>query len=283
MRRSSLMAALAVSLFAAGCGGSREVVGVDGSPVLNNDLVVIGDFGVGGEHEVELGEAVRAYVRDKGAGMLVTVGDNDYSEGESFSSDWSSAFGWARAEGVSVAGALGNHDLLVESGRYEFDELEMPKAYYRRSFGSVDLFVLDSNRPEDAAQRSWLERALNDSSARWKIGVFHHPAWSCGPHGSRSAMRPLVELMRKHGARLVLTGHDHDYQRFEAAGLTQVVAGWGGAKLYKLKECSADTPAPVASRDDVFGFLVLRVGLRRLEGEAITLDGEVVDTFQVER
>lgn len=283
MLRSSLVAALAVSVFAAGCGGSREVVRADGSTALNNDLVVIGDFGVGGEQEVELGEALQAYVRDKGAGMLVTVGDNDYSESESFTPDWFAAFGWVGDEGVRVAGALGNHDVLADDGRYQFGALEMPSAYYRRSFGSVDLFVLDSNRPTDAAQRDWLERALRDSSARWKIGVFHHPAWSCGRHGSNKEMRPLVRLLRKNGAQLVLTGHEHDYQRFEVEGLTQIVAGWGGAELYPVGDCPSETPPPVASRDDVFGFLAVRVGPRQLEGEAITLDGEVVDTFQVER
>jgi Calcineurin-like phosphoesterase len=283
MRRSNLVAGLAVSVLAVGCGGSALAAP---PPLVANgsrDLVVIGDFGVGGTAERRLGAAVRRYVRTRGAGLLLTVGDNDYSTGRYFSGNWASSFGWTQEEGVRVAGTLGNHDVLVGGGRYERDELAMSRAYYRRSFGSIDLFVLDSNHPRDRSQRAWLERALAESSARWKVGVFHHAAYSCGLHRDQPWMRPLVDLMRARGVRLVLTGHDHNYQRFELDGLTEIVAGWGAAGLYAVGRCLKGTPAPAASRDDVHGFLALRVSAQRLEGEAITLAGKSVDSFQVTR
>ena len=285
MRRSSLAAAVVLSVLATGSGGSAGERPLAGPVVANgsHDLVVIGDFGVGGTAERRLADAVRTYVRENEAGLLLTVGDNDYSEGADFSGDWSSSFGWTRTQGVRVAGTLGNHDVRTGGGRYEFDELAMPRRYYRRSFGSVDLFVLDSNRAEDPSQRVWLVRALTESHARWKIGVFHHAAYSCGLHRDQPWMRPLVELMREHGVRLVLTGHDHNYQRFELGGLTEVVNGWGAAALYDVGHCPKGTPAPVVARDDVHGFLALRVRPQRLEGEAITLGGKHVDSFQVER
>ncbi len=284
MRRSSLAAGLAMSALAVGCGGSALAASPP-VPVANgsHDLVVIGDFGVGGSAERRLGTAVRAYVRTQGAGLLLTVGDNDYSTGTYFSGNWSSSFGWTRAEGVRVAGTLGNHDVAVGGGRYEFGALGISQPYYRRSFGSVDLFVLDSNRPQDRTQRAWLERALAKSTARWKIGVFHHAAYSCGLHSDQPWMRPLVGLMRAHGVRLVLTGHDHNYQRFDLNGLTEIVAGWGAAGLYPVGACPKGTPAPVASRDDVHGFLALRVSPQELAGEAITVAGRRVDSFQVTR
>lgn len=280
MRRSSLVAAAAVLALAAGCGGSVGDSNPDGS---DDALVVIGDFGVGGETQQRLGDAVQRYVRTRGAGLLLTAGDNDYSEGSDFSRDWSSSFGWTRGAGVSIAGTLGNHDVIEDGGRYQFDELQMPGAYYRRSFGSVDIFALDSNRPRDEQQRAWLAQALSESSARWKIGVFHHVAYSCGEYADETEIRALVDLMRQNGVRLVLTGHDHNYQRFDLEGMTVVVAGWGGRDLYDVDRCPEDTPAPAAARDDVYGFVAVRVGSQRLEGEAITLDGEVVDSFQVER
>src|SRR5919201_1659330 len=79
--------------------------------------------------------------------LSLTLGDNDYTESPSaFHRNWTLSFGWLGAAGVSVAGALGNHDIRVDGGRYEFDELDMPHTRYRRTVGSVDLFVLNSNR-----------------------------------------------------------------------------------------------------------------------------------------
>ena len=77
---------------------------------------------------------------------------------------------------------IGNHDARVEGGRYEFRTLGMRGRYYKRTAGPAELFLLDSNRV-DSAQTAWLARSLARSKARWKIAVFHHPAFTCGTTG----------------------------------------------------------------------------------------------------
>lgn len=284
MRRSSALLALLVVL--AGCGGG-EARTTSTEPFVPNGktgIAAIGDFGVGGDAEERIGAVIRAELRERGGGTLLTLGDNDYSESsDDFSADWQSAFGWTRSDGVRVVGTLGNHDVILDGGRYQFDELGIPAPYYRRSIGDVDLFVLDSTRPTDAAQRAWLERELAASTAPWKIGAFHHPAYNCGRHSNQTGMRPHVDLMREHGVRLVLTGHDHNYQRFELDGLTQVVAGNGGASLYELAGCPDDTPEPAFARDDTHGFVFVSVGEQQLEVSALSLAGETIDRFTIER
>ena len=108
-------------------------------------ILAIGDFGVGGQRQRALGAAVRDYESRTSADVLVTLGDNDYTRGRSFRANWASSFGWLGSAGVDVAGTLGNHDVEVERGRYEFALLRMPGPYYVRRVNDVELIVLDSN------------------------------------------------------------------------------------------------------------------------------------------
>jgi hypothetical protein len=122
-------------------------------------ILAIGDFGVGGTARAR-GRRGRSSVRERNPSqLLVTLGDNDYTRGRSFASSWNASFGWLAAAEVGVAGTLGNHDVQVRRGRYEFGLLRMPGPYYVRRVGEVELIVLDSTAIS-AAQTAWLRRTL---------------------------------------------------------------------------------------------------------------------------
>src|SRR5215210_9093666 len=85
-------------------------------------LIAFGDFGVGGETQQRFGSSVRRFEARNPADFLVTLGDNDYTESTTaFHRNWQASFGWTARAGVRVAGVLGNHDVRVEKGAYEFD------------------------------------------------------------------------------------------------------------------------------------------------------------------
>jgi hypothetical protein len=237
-------------------------------------ILAIGDFGVGGKRERQVGAALRAYEETHHADLLLTLGDNDYTGGKSFAASWAASFGWVAAAGIGVAGTLGNHD-----GRYELGPLKMTRTYYARRVGDVQLLVLDSNTIS-TRQTRWLRGALAASNAPWKIAVFHHPPYTCGGHfgsaGVRGAWKPLFE--RFH-VRLVLSGHDHNYQRFAPVrGVTYVVHGGGGARLYALRGCPSGYPRRVAGRS-AHGFLYLEASPGALVVRAVSMAGAPVDEF----
>ena len=178
-----------------------------------------------------------------------------------------------------MAGVLGNHDIRVQGGRYEFDELGMPARYYRRAIGPIELYLLDSNDVDDA-QTTWLRRALSRSRARWKLAAFHHPAFTCGQYEShRSVVSRWVPLFERYGVRLVLSGHDHNYQRFgPRRGVRYVVHGGGGQRLYDLRSCPSGYPRRTAAREQ-HGFVYLVIRGNRLDGWAVTPQGRRSDRF----
>jgi hypothetical protein len=268
-----------VVALAAACAAA---LGTAGAARADTGILAVGDFGVGGQTERRMGASMGRYAAGHLTHALVTLGDNDYTESPSaFHRNWVDSFGWAARRGLSIAGTLGNHDVERDWGRYEFDELNMPRRYYRRRVGDVALFLLDSNRV-NARQTSWLRRVLRRSTARWKIAVFHHPPFTCGGHsGAEDVAARWNPLFRRFNVDLVLSGHDHNYQRFaRRRGVTYVVHGGGGQGLYSLHRCPAAYPRRVAARA-VHGFLYVRTSARALVGRAVRPSGRTLDTFRI--
>jgi 3',5'-cyclic AMP phosphodiesterase CpdA len=242
----------------------------------------MGDFGVGGEAESSLGATMQEFEKRRPAQLLITLGDNDYTESpELFARNWRASFGWLESAGVRVTGTLGNHDVRVDEGRYEFSLLGMPGRYYSRRAGDVEVFALDSNAL-DGGQTSWLRRRLAASTARWKIVAFHHPAYTCGEYRSTTeVVRSWVPLFERYAVQLVLSGHDHNYQRFRPrGGVTYVVHGGGQTNLYGIEACPAGYPRRVVAREER-GFLYLLAAKQALRGFAVDADGRVVDRFTI--
>jgi 3',5'-cyclic AMP phosphodiesterase CpdA len=244
-------------------------------------FLAMGDYGVGGSRELSLGLRMQSFESRHPADMLVALGDNDYLESPAlFRANWRKSFGWAPRAGLRVGGVLGNHDYVVGRGRYELKTLGMPGPFYTRTLGDVQLFFLDSN-VISARQTTWLEQQLAESSATWKVVVFHHPPYTCGGHsGNWRVVRAWVPLFESYGVQLVLSGHDHNYQRFAARnGVTYVVDGGGAAGLYPLRGCPRSYPPRVRALYQ-HGFLYVSATDERLDVSAIDMRGRTIDHFQ---
>ncbi|UKK56476.1 purple acid phosphatase family protein [Prevotella communis] len=120
----------------------------------------------------------------------------------------------------------GNHDYLkgviVSLERrfpliysYFLDSKIEDNQVYTVRYGSAQFFLLDSNRelPYLLTQRSWLERELQNSSARWKIVVLHHPLFSLKGHNNLIQRWVFNDLIEEYGVDLVMQGHEHAYGR----------------------------------------------------------------------
>jgi hypothetical protein len=246
-------------------------------------ILAVGDFGVGGTTEREMGAAMKRFAANHpAAALLVTLGDNDYTESPSaFHRNWTASFGWLGSAGLRVAGSLGNHDVRVDGGRYEYDELDMPRARYRRTAGNVTFFILNSNRV-NSIQTEWLKKVLPASTAKWKVVAFHHPAWTCGGYRSNTAIvQKWVPLFERYGVQLVLNGHDHNYQRFAPRrGVRYIVHGGGGAHLYPIERCPSSYPTRRFARA-VHGFLYLRATDTELRVSSVTRRRNIIDSIVI--
>jgi hypothetical protein len=119
---------------------------------------------------------------------------------------------------------------------------------------------------------------LAGTSQPWRFVFFHIPPYSSGGHGSnldvRQALGPLFE---QYGVAIVFNGHDHDYERSVANGVTYIVAGGGGAPLYQKEH---DNPASVHLAS-VHHFVRITLSGDTLSGVAIEPDGTEFDPFTI--
>ena len=128
-----------------------------------------------------------------------TLGDNDYLESpRSFGRTGRGASAGRVAPGCAWAACSGTTTTRPAAGGYELKTLGMPGPYYTRRLGGgeVQLFFLDSNSVS-SRQTAWLEQQLSDSTATWKIALFHHPPYTCGGHsGNTQVVRELGAALR---------------------------------------------------------------------------------------
>jgi len=112
-------------------------------------------------------------------------------------------------------------------------------ATYAYDLGSWRTYSLDSERVGDQ-QLEWLQADLAANARSCVLAYWHRPPFSSGEHGNQSDSLPLWETLNSAGAEVVVTGHDHNYERFapmDAAGsatdegLREFVVGTGGTGL----------------------------------------------------
>jgi Calcineurin-like phosphoesterase len=247
-------------------------------------FVAFGDFGGGdAQHEVA-GEMERWVADGHRVDALVTTGDNVYESGEPehFRAQLDEPYRELR-RGRPLWVTLGNHDVRAGHGAAQLRHLGLPDLPYAKQLPGVQLLFLDANRP-DQAQADWLEARLTEPGPRFRVAVFHQPAWSCSNHDSDEQVgRVWVPVFERHRVALVLNGHDHNYQRFiSEQGVTYVVTGGGGKGLYRLDRCPAGTPRRVvgARRNH---FTAVEVRARSLTLTAVAPEGFVLDRAVIER
>lgn len=276
---------LALLLLGLGACRSDDVPGEAGSmdPLpLPIEMIVLGDFGDGGPDQREVAEMMREATIQRDIAVLVTTGDNFYSD--DIDRIWNEPYSWLEDRSIDVAAAWGNHDVVSETRRSLVrDSLGPPGRWYSAPLGPEGrLIVLDSTNVADSSQTEWFEAELAEAGAPTVV-VFHHPAYSCGSHGNEEAIHEeWIPLIEDEQVDLVLNGHEHNYQRFEAGETTYVVTGGGGRSLTDLGECSTSTPRPLVSNDQSHHFLLMRVDGEAIAIEAIAADGTSIDRFEID-
>ena len=153
------------------------------------------------------------------------------------------------------------------------------RSWYSYDWGRIHFAALDTGA-DYATQARWLEADLKATEEPWKIVYLHRPPYSSGAHGSDVALRnALAPVFEKHHVQLVLSGHDHDYERIlPQHGVTYVVTGGGGRGTRRVGR-----PSFTAFSADVIHFVIVDVGMDELVLHAIDATGVEFDSMVVPR
>ena len=119
-----------------------------------------------------------------------------------------------------------------------------------------------------AAQTAWLAADLAANTADCTIAYFHYPVLSVGVRGDTPSLFSTWAQLVDAGVDVVLTAHDHSYQRWlpmdrnlaaDPVGATQFVLGAGGHGVQSFVRADPRLAAGADTVPDAFGALRLNL------------------------
>jgi 3',5'-cyclic AMP phosphodiesterase CpdA len=206
--------------------------------------------------------------------LVLTLGDNAYEKGKpaEFANCFQPTWGAFKDR---IHPSPGNHDYETSgAGGYfgYFGAQAGPdrRGYYSFDYASWHFISLNSqiDVSVESEQYRWLIADLAQSrDSLCTIAYWHYPAFNSGAkHGSIEAMKPFFDAVQAAGVEIVLSGHEHIYERFApqradgtadpARGVREFIVGTGGAGLYAIGH-----PLPNSEFRDNTTFGVLRLTL----------------------
>jgi hypothetical protein len=269
-------------------------------------FVAFGDSGTGSTAQRQLATVMQndtfdlaLHVGDIVYGTSATTGDASYT---SYQRWFFEIYQWLATKPFMPT--EGNHDSVATNGngRAYLDLFVLPEngatpttpdhaeRHYSFDYGPVHFIVLDTEFTfQDATRRAeqlaWAEADLAATAQPWKVATFHRSPYSSGTeHGSDLAVRAAFgPLFERYHVDLVLSGHDHDYERSVPTRVstnpsdgfvTYIVTGGGGAALYTVTTGNPWT-AYVSSRVE---YVKGHADACTLTLQAIGLDGAAFDS-----
>ena len=221
------------------------------------------------------GDEATANLLDGISGTVFTTGDNVYEDGtaQEFANCYDPSWGRHKAR---TKPSVGNHEYHTAgaSGYYGYFGAaagDPSKGYYSYDLGQWHIISLNSmcenvgGCGETSPMVTWLKQDLATNPNSCTAAYFHHSLFSSGSeHGNDPKMKPSWDALYAAGAEVVLSAHDHGYERFApqtpggaadpAQGIREFVVGTGGKSHFPFGTIQPNSQVRNA---DTFGVLKL--------------------------
>jgi hypothetical protein len=202
-------------------------------------------------------------------GTIALLGDLAYPKGspDEYATCFDPTWGALRDRLRPVPG---NHDYETRGAAGYFSYLgagvgDPAEGWYSYDLGEWHLIALNSECDAiggcgaGSAELAWLIADLSAHPVTCTLAYWHHPRYSSGRHGTNDMTDALWQILAAADADVVLSGHDHDYERLAPIdGIRSFVVGTGGRSLY------AWPGSPLAQTEvranDTYGLLELTLG-----------------------
>lgn len=270
--------------------GMLDAAGAKRSVAMaQSDTVLVGAGDIADCADLSGAEAT-AKLLAKISGTVMAVGDLAYPDGSAqnftcYDKTWGKEKNRTRP-------APGNHEFHSTGATFYFQYFgaaagEPSKGYYSYELGSWHIVVLNSECDQvggcaaGSVQEKWLREDLVAHPAACTLAYFHKPLFSSGgAHGDDLTVKPLWDALYQGGADVVVSGHDHDYERFApqtpdakpdaARGIREFVAGTGGKNHRPFGAPHANSEVRNA---DTFGVLKFTLLPGKYKWEFVPVEG----------
>ena len=224
------------------------------------------------------------------SGTVLAAGDNAYDNGTL--SEYNTCYGrtWGRYKGRTKP-VPGNQEYDTPGASGYFDYFgarrgDEGKGYYSYNRGAWHIVALNSECEflkggcaRTSPMLNWLKNDLAANPARCTLAYFHSPLFSSGQNGNDATMRPIWAALYAANADVVISGHDHVYERFarqtprgvrSTEGIREFVVGTGGKSHGKFRTIEANSQVRNAR---TYGVLKLTLHPRSYNWEFVPVEG----------
>ena len=295
------LAAALMLLLAAGCGNSDSgnATSATVAQSLGNHtgrLAIVGDIAcpsptpANGRCEQSATYATAAKMKPN---RVLVIGDTQYPDGALSLYRKSYAKSWGKFKSITFP-VPGNHEYKTRGAAGYFDYFGAAAAKRGRGWHATTIGgwrVIGINSMCDqvggceagSAQSKWLANDLKRDAKRCTLAIWHYPRFSSGPHRNHPKLAHFWSQLNAASADIVLSGHDHEYERLTAmtsdgkessAGIPSFVVGTGGVKRYPSFKAG---PGSLAHDLD-YGVLQLDLYQRGYGWKFIQTDGKIADS-----
>jgi hypothetical protein len=247
-----------------------------GKPGATVSIVAAGDIACDPAHNVgtpkDCDQAATAdEIGQLNPTAVLTLGDDQYEDGTATAFDSVFASTWGAYSSI-MRPAIGNHEYLTKGATGYFGYFGVA-AYYSYNLGDWHMISLDSECSfiggcqAGSPQERWLLADLAAHPSKCTLVYWHEPRWSSGEHGDATQMDTIWTDLVTARVSVVLSGHNHDYERFVAlnaagqpdpTGVTEFVVGTGGKNHYGFT--AAPLTGEVVRNDTSFGVIDMTLG-----------------------
>ncbi|MFP5219818.1 MAG: metallophosphoesterase family protein [Actinomycetes bacterium] len=313
-RRRALLAALAVVVVLAVAGAAafflvgRDTLTAQGTdePAAPGDtgdevtLVAVGDIACDANQPVTEDECVHARTanatRELDPDAVLLLGDIQYEDGspQEFLDKGGYTGSWDAFHDKAFP-VTGNHEWNTPTARgyrETFQDRTGGRFWYSYDLGDWHVIALESECREVGGcdvgddQHEWLVEDLRRNDGKPTLVYWHRARYSSGKHGPTQRVRPLWETtVADPDVQLVVTAHDHDYERFgpldaqgrpDPDGVPSFVVGTGGASL-RCDRTDEEVPASEVFDCETFGVLHLTLRDDGYDWEFVPAVGDLTD------
>ena len=215
------------------------------------------------------GSKITAAIIDRFPGVpIFTAGDTSNDSGTPEQYQDCVASTWGRFKD-RIYPATGNHDYFTANAYGYFQYFgeaagDPHGGYYSFNLGAWHIVMLNSECHEiggcqpGSPEETWLKADLAAWPAKCTMAVMHKPLFVSGAP-SNPQIRPLWQDLYNAGADLVISGHEHHYERFTpltpqgkpdmATGIREIIVATGGAILEDPKGPQLSTSEMIISQE----------------------------------
>lgn len=185
---------------------------------------------------------------------------------------------------VPFFNSIGNHEGSGQNSKAFLEpanKFSGHNFFYSFDIGNIHFIIISTEHSVKPGSEQWkfVEQDLKNTEKKWKIAVFHEPAYSGGGHGNNKNMIKMSsELFEKYGVDICLTGHNHYYQRNFVNNIYHMVFGGGGAPLYTPKD---EEYTQISVKDYNYG--IFEVFDDKININVYNLKDEKIDSFQINK